>query len=152
MNHMTHTSEAAAATAGLRDDILRHLTYSLGKDPAHAVTFDWRMALSLSVRDQIVERWFQSTRKTYAEQAKRVYYLSMEFLIGRMLQDAIVNLRPPPVSSEDILAKLENLNPGYSKKDRIARQIVEDALADGSLKPGQTVVEMSIRVCCRSLA
>ena len=42
-----------------------------------------------------------------------------------------------------ILAKLEFLNPGLSKKDRIARQIIEDAEADGRLKPGQTVVELT---------
>ncbi len=42
-----------------------------------------------------------------------------------------------------ILAKLEHLNPGFSKKDRIARQIIEDAEADGSLRPGQTVVELT---------
>jgi cysteine synthase len=42
-----------------------------------------------------------------------------------------------------ILAKLEYLNPGYSKKDRVARQIIEDAEADGSLRPGQTVVELT---------
>ncbi|MGB0582229.1 MAG: PLP-dependent cysteine synthase family protein [Limisphaerales bacterium] len=40
-----------------------------------------------------------------------------------------------------ILAKLDNLNPGYSKKDRIARQMIEDAEAAGDLRPGQTVVE-----------
>jgi len=42
-----------------------------------------------------------------------------------------------------ILAKLENLNPGYSKKDRIARQIIEDAEAAWELRPGQTVVELT---------
>jgi len=42
-----------------------------------------------------------------------------------------------------ILAKLEYLNPGFSKKDRIARQIVEDAEQDGRLAPGQTVVELT---------
>jgi cysteine synthase A len=42
-----------------------------------------------------------------------------------------------------LLAKLEYLNPGFSKKDRIARQMIEDAEADGSLKPGQTVVELT---------
>jgi cysteine synthase A len=42
-----------------------------------------------------------------------------------------------------ILAKLEYLNPGFSKKDRIARQIIEDAEAGGRLKPGQTVVELT---------
>jgi cysteine synthase A len=42
-----------------------------------------------------------------------------------------------------ILAKLEFLSPGYSKKDRIARQIIEDAEAEGRLRPGQTVVELT---------
>jgi cysteine synthase A len=42
-----------------------------------------------------------------------------------------------------IVAKLEYLNPGYSKKDRIAREIVEAALADGALRPGQTIVELT---------
>ncbi len=42
-----------------------------------------------------------------------------------------------------ILAKLEILNPGFSKKDRIARQIIEDAEAEGLLTPGQTVVELT---------
>jgi cysteine synthase A len=42
-----------------------------------------------------------------------------------------------------ILAKLEYLNPGFSKKDRIARQIIEDAEASGELKPGHTVVELT---------
>ena len=42
-----------------------------------------------------------------------------------------------------ILAKLDYLNPGLSKKDRIARQIIEDAESEGRLKPGQTVVELT---------
>lgn len=42
-----------------------------------------------------------------------------------------------------ILAKLEFLNPGYSKKDRIARQMIEDAEAEGLLQPGQTIVELT---------
>src|ERR1041384_3036722 len=42
-----------------------------------------------------------------------------------------------------ILAKLDYLNPGFSKKDRIARQLIEDAEADGRLQPGQTVVELT---------
>lgn len=42
-----------------------------------------------------------------------------------------------------LLVKMESMNPGSSKKDRVARQIIEDAEADGSLKPGQPVVEMT---------
>ncbi len=76
----------------LRADTLRHLTYTLGKDAPHASPYDWRMALSYAVRDRIMGPWFQSTRRTWAEGRKRVYYLSMEFLIGRLLQDAVVNL------------------------------------------------------------
>ncbi|MBF9036428.1 glycogen/starch/alpha-glucan family phosphorylase [Rhodobacterales bacterium HKCCE2091] len=76
----------------MKDAILGHLSYSVGKDPDHAQTRDWRMALSHAIRDRIVDSWFAATRATYAAGAKRVYYLSMEFLIGRLLQDGIVNL------------------------------------------------------------
>ncbi|MBK1635789.1 glycogen/starch/alpha-glucan phosphorylase [Rhodovulum adriaticum] len=79
--------------ADLRASILRHLTYSLGSDADHATQHDWRIALSLAVRDRLVESWFTASRATRAAGAKRVYYLSMEFLIGRLLEDAIVNLR-----------------------------------------------------------
>ena len=77
---------------GLRSSILHHLTYTIGKDAPHASLHDWRMALSYAIRDRIVEPWFASTRRTWAEGRKRVYYLSMEFLIGRILEDATINL------------------------------------------------------------
>jgi starch phosphorylase len=76
----------------LRSDVLRHLTYTIGKDADHASTRDWRMALSFAIRDRIVGPWFTATRRTWAEDHKRVYYLSMEFLIGRILEDAAINL------------------------------------------------------------
>ncbi|WP_108814065.1 glycogen/starch/alpha-glucan phosphorylase [Loktanella sp. Alg231-35] len=80
------------AADALRDQIQRHLTYTIGKDKGHASHFDWRMAVSYAVRDLIVDSWFAATRKTYEAKGKRVYYLSMEFLIGRILDDAVVNL------------------------------------------------------------
>ncbi len=76
----------------LQSDVLRHLTFTLGKDVPNASVYDWRMALSFAIRDRVVEPWFASTRRTWAEDRKRVYYLSMEFLIGRLLEDAAVNL------------------------------------------------------------
>jgi len=76
----------------LRARVMQHLTYTLGKDKSHASLYDWRMAVSYSVRDILIEPWFEATRKTYEAQGKRVYYLSMEFLIGRILEDAMVNL------------------------------------------------------------
>lgn len=76
----------------LQADILRHLTFTVGKDAPHAGLHDWRMALSHAIRDRIVDPWFASTKRTWAEDRKRVYYLSMEFLIGRILEDATINL------------------------------------------------------------
>jgi starch phosphorylase len=87
------TFQDPRTTTGLRDAILRHLTYTIGKDAGHATLHDWRLALSFAVRDRLVESWFSATRRTYDAGAKRVYYLSMEFLIGRLLKDALVNLQ-----------------------------------------------------------
>ena len=77
----------------LRREILRHLTRSLGKDEAGASIHDWRVALSLALRDLVVAPWLESARKAKDAKAKRVYYLSMEFLIGRLVEDVAVNLR-----------------------------------------------------------
>jgi starch phosphorylase len=84
----------------LKSDVLRHLTFTLGKDAPNASVYDWRMALSYSIRDRIVGPWFTSTRRTWDEDRKRVYYLSMEFLIGRLLEDAMVNLGLYEIAAE----------------------------------------------------
>lgn len=76
----------------LEDAVLRHLVYSVGKDTTHAVPRDWCAALSLAVRDRMVDGWMATTRRVYREKKKRVYYLSMEFMIGRLLEDAISNM------------------------------------------------------------
>ncbi len=78
--------------ATLRRAIVAKLTYSVGKDPIVATTHDWFVATALAVRDRIVDRWMPSTRATYADGRKRVYYLSLEFMIGRLLYDAVNNL------------------------------------------------------------
>ncbi len=74
------------------DSVLRHLIYSVGKDASHAVERDWCVALSLAIRDRMVEGWIDTTRRIYKKKQKRVYYLSMEFMIGRMLEDSLTNL------------------------------------------------------------
>ena len=72
--------------------LLDRLLYSVGKDSANAVPRDWCVALTLAIRDRIVDAWMETTRRTYETGAKRVYYLSMEFLIGRLLSDTMSNL------------------------------------------------------------
>jgi len=76
----------------LRRALVAKLTYAVGKDPIVASNHDWFVAAALTVRDRIVDAWFPSTRANYAEKRKRVYYLSMEFLIGRLLGDSLNNL------------------------------------------------------------
>ncbi|WP_085836528.1 glycogen/starch/alpha-glucan phosphorylase [Aquimixticola soesokkakensis] len=76
----------------LRAKILHHLEYTLAKDAGHSSRYDWRMATSFAIRDEMLKPWFAATRQTYDTGAKRVYYLSMEFLIGRLLEDAMINL------------------------------------------------------------
>ncbi len=82
----------APSVDDLTAEIRRHLTFSMGKDEAHASLYDWRMALSFALRDRIVAPWFNATRTAYDRDLKRVYYLSMEFLIGRLIEDAAMNL------------------------------------------------------------
>ena len=77
---------------GFRSSLLHHLQYSVGSDPAHASKFDWRIALSYAVRDRAISPWFRATRSTWDTDHKRVYYLSMEFLTGRLLEDTAINL------------------------------------------------------------
>ena len=86
----------------LRVEILRHLKASLGKTEAAATVYDWRVSLSLALRDHVVEPWFESTHKTYAARGKRVYYLSMEFLIGRLVEDVAANLGMEKVARDAI--------------------------------------------------
>ena len=76
----------------LRDVILHKLTYDLGKSRKGALDRDWFVATALAVRDRIVDRWIDLTRATYDSGAKQVYYLSLEFLIGRLLRDNVCNL------------------------------------------------------------
>jgi starch phosphorylase len=68
------------------------LIHRVGKDARAAKPHDWFMATALAVRDKVIDQWMASTRATQAANAKRVYYLSLEFLIGRLLRDAISNL------------------------------------------------------------
>jgi glycogen phosphorylase len=76
----------------LRDRILDALLHRIGKDELAAKPHDWLAATIYTVRDQVIDQWMTSTRAMHAAGGKRVYYLSLEFLIGRLLRDALSNL------------------------------------------------------------
>src|SRR4051794_3805673 len=79
--------------AELREAILNKLTYACSKTPSNAGAYDWYLATVLAVRDRMVDRWLESEQRTERKHGKRVYYLSIEFLIGRLLFDSLINLR-----------------------------------------------------------
>ncbi|MEG5265254.1 glycogen/starch/alpha-glucan phosphorylase [Pseudomonas sp. JDS28PS106] len=81
-----------ADVAEFRAAVLAKLTYAVGKDPDHAFEHDWFEAIALAARDHMVEHWMDHTRQIYRKVQKRVYYLSLEFLIGRLLYDSLSNL------------------------------------------------------------
>lgn len=76
--------------AAFKRAVANKLIYAVGKDPVAASQDDWLHATALAVRDQLVERWMATTRANYAQDLKRVYYLSMEFLIGRTFTNALL--------------------------------------------------------------
>jgi starch phosphorylase len=81
----------AVNATGMSAAILRKLTFDLGKSREGARERDWFLATALAVRDGIVEQWLNDMRDAYETGAKQVYYLSLEFLIGRLLRENMSN-------------------------------------------------------------
>ncbi|MCU0821714.1 MAG: glycogen/starch/alpha-glucan family phosphorylase, partial [Spirochaetes bacterium] len=72
--------------------IINHLECSLAKDEYTATPYDSYQSLSLAVRDRLAEHWINTKKTYYQEDPKRVYYLSLEFLIGRTLGNSLINM------------------------------------------------------------
>src|SRR5215471_9819138 len=79
--------------------VLAKLTLAVGKDAGAATNRDWFVASALTLRDRIVHRWLAVDRVSQAKGRKRVYYLSLEFLIGRLFNDVLGNLRSTEVAA-----------------------------------------------------
>src|SRR5215211_427339 len=90
-NLRTAPSRARETTA-FREQVLAKLTYAVGKDRSSAQLRDWFTATAFALRDHVIDQWMATTRRVYAERQKRVYLLSVEFLIGRLLFDTLCNL------------------------------------------------------------
>ncbi len=83
---------AETDVAGFRQNILAKLRYAVGKDPSNAYDHDWFEAVALAARDHVIDRWEEASAELDRRAQKRVYYLSLEFLIGRLLIDNLSNL------------------------------------------------------------
>ena len=78
--------------AGILNSFANHLEYSLSKDQYTATLRDGYLALALSARDRLVEQWIKTQQQYHAQDVKRIYYLSAEYLLGRSLVNNLINL------------------------------------------------------------
>jgi len=106
--------------------VIHHLLSSLGRDPERADKRDIYRALSLTIRDILLEQWIQTQKSYYTREKKRIYYLSLEFLVGRSLGNSLINLGYYDMARE----VLRNL--GFDLEE-IREEEEEAALGNGGL-------------------
>ncbi len=89
----------------IKTSFLHHLKYTLGKDEYTATKRDCYKCIAYVARDHLIDKWLKTQQTYYDKDSKRVYYLSLEFLIGRSLGNTLVNLDIEEAVS-DALAKI----------------------------------------------
>ena len=108
------------------DDFRRYFSHTLGRDDPHFSSYQMYESMALALRDRLVERW-RNTRVAYREaDCKRTYYLSLEFLMGRALGNAMLNLDVDPAMAS-VLRKME------VELDAIAEHEHDAGLGNGGL-------------------
>lgn len=90
MNAPFNYTSPTLTVEALKHSIAYKLMFTIGKDPSVANQHDWLNASLLAVRDRMVERWLRSSRAQLSQDVRQVYYLSMEFLLGRTLGNALM--------------------------------------------------------------
>jgi len=86
------TDKEDPASFSLSNQFAEHLEFTLVKDKNTASGADAYYALSLAVRDRMVRNWLRTQKVYHDKDVKRVYYLSLEYLMGRILGNALINL------------------------------------------------------------
>ncbi|MFO7594008.1 MAG: glycogen/starch/alpha-glucan phosphorylase [Pseudomonadota bacterium] len=112
--------------ASLKRSLANRMIYTVGKDNFTATDRDWFHAVAYMVRDRLTERWMETMRSYYRTDTKRVYYLSMEFLIGRTLLNSTLNLG----FFDEVKAVLEELGMDI---EEVADLEFDAALGNGGL-------------------
>ncbi len=110
----------------LKRSIANNLRYRTGRNPLNANRHDWLLATELAVRNRLVERWMSTAEAFYTQPAKNIYYMSMEFLIGRTFTNAIQAL---DIAGE-VKEALSDLSVDF---DEIAGGEPDAALGNGGL-------------------
>ena len=91
-NSIFFTDKEENGSFSLSNQFAEHLEFDLVRDKITATSDDAFQSLSLSIRDRLVRRWIRTQQRYKEEDVKRVYYLSLEFLMGRLLGNALINM------------------------------------------------------------
>lgn len=110
----------------IKESIIHHLMSFQGRDPERSGAQDVYKALAYTMRDIMVEKWIATQKTFYAKEKKRVYYMSLEFLIGRSLGNSVSNLG----LFQEVKTAVEQL--GF-EMDEIRDQEEDAALGNGGL-------------------
>lgn len=115
---------------GIKTSILNHLKYTLARDTKTAHNRDWWLAICYAVRDRMLERYIKTQYVHHSDKVKRVYYLSLEYMMGRLLRDSLFNTGLYHVIKEvlldlnldihDILEQEEDMGLGNGGLGRLA--------------------------------
>ena len=116
----------STSAKSIQDNIIHHLMSFQGRDPERSGASDIYKALAYTLRDFMVEKWIKTQKTFYVKEKKRVYYLSLEFLIGRSLGNSITNLG----LYDQVKEAVEGI--GYTMEE-IREQEEDAALGNGGL-------------------
>jgi len=111
---------------GLRDDFLEKIKYDLIKDADNFTATDAFVGLSLTMRDRLVERWIETQKKYTTSNTRRAYYMSLEFLMGRLLGNNVSNLG----ITDNTRSALKELDLSF---EEIEDQEIDAGLGNGGL-------------------
>ena len=135
MNKKTQKKQSAKAASefcvsetvkGMEESILRHLETSLARERESASIRDWWVATALAIRDHTMGRFIKTMRRQHEGDARRIYYMSLEYLVGRLTEDTLVNIGLLDTTKK----ALENLGLKY---DDVIGAEVDMGLGNGGL-------------------
>ena len=119
-------TESCVLKESLKNSYCRHLAYTRVRDEYTSTEHDQYYSLALAIREKIIDQWVETQRRYHEEDPKRLYYLSLEFLIGRMIENNVINLG----IEDEVRSACDDLGIDYDH----LRDVSEDAgLGNGGL-------------------
>ena len=111
---------------GIKESIIKHLQFDLAREQMSATNKDWLIATCLMARDRIMAKFIRSRKVHYLRNAKRVYYMSLEYLPGRFLKNNLTNLGILDETKKALEAFGQNF-------EKIAEEELDMGLGNGGL-------------------